>query len=173
MEKMVRKNNSKEMRDMNNKNNSVVRRTFDYLFKKMGYVRTSEKEEEVGSLNERLSGEEKKNRNLHSNLHYYKTNYLKLKEEVKVYEKLFNEIGEKQVVLEKNTIVKVPQKTKKTIKKVVGMKSGHKTGPYDKSNKTLTPVVIDGHTRNYKSGKTIYVDSFTNNYWKNNFKMVG
>ena len=63
--------------------------------------------------------------------------------------------------------------TKKTTKKVVGRKPGHKTGPYDKSDKTLTPVVINGHTRNYKSGKTIYVDSFTNNYWKNNFKMVG
>ena len=158
----------------NNKNNSVVRRTFDYLFKKMGYVRTSEKEIEVGYLNERLSGEEKKNRNLYSNLYYYKTNYHKIKKELKVYEELFKEIGEKQMGLEnKNVIVKVQKKSKKTTKKVVGRKPGHKTGPYDKSDKTLTPVVINGHNRTYKTGKTIYVDSFTNNYWKNNFKMVG
>lgn len=175
MEKMVRKNNSKETRDMNYRNNSVVRRTINFLFKKMGYVRTSERDLEVGYLNERLSGEEKKNSNLHSSLYYYKTNYLKVKGENKVYEELFKEIGEKQMGLEKKVVtIKVQKKSKKTTKKVVGMKSGHPCGPIDKTDKTLTTKMIEGHIRTYKkSGKTIYIEPHNNYYWKNNDKMVG
>ena len=170
-------------------NTSVFGRTMDNLFQKFGLVRSlflRKKIEENTSLLEQLSEEKKNNRNLTSNLYYYKTTNKKLRETIKTYEKLFNEIGEKQmgiqkkvepveIIEEKNVCVIKRQNKKKTVKKVVGFKKGRPTGPvgpYDKSDKTLTPKEIEGHTRTYKSGKTIYIEPFTNYYWITDEKKV-
>ena len=173
MEKMFKKINSEETRDMFNIHNSVVRRTLDFLFGKMGYVRKSVMESEIEDLKRRLLGEEKKVSSFRNGEYYYKTNYLKVKEENKVYVELFSEIGEKQMGLDKKVVtIKVPKKSKKTTKRVVGMKTGNKRGPYDKSDKSLVVKHIEGQTRTNKFGTTYSVRPFDNSFWVTDDKKV-
>ena len=142
-----RKNEENIMRNTINTNNSasVFGRAMDNLFNKFGYVNATllaQKNEEVIALMARVNA---------------------LEEENRTYKALFDEVAEKQEHPKEVVVIKLPKK--KTHLRVVGMKKpvNHR-GPYNKLDKVLKPVLVNGFFRT-RDGKQSWVEPHYRSVW--------
>ena len=152
------------MKNENRKNNSVVRRIFNAIMFRFGYVPSSEltalKEEyekQISSLTKEVERLTKEVERLTKSLEFYKGEY-------EAAWALLVEMGMEPKVKEQKKDSKKSRKSSDC--------QTHR-GPYDKTNKTLTPRQVEGHTRTYKSGKVVEVKPFERGSWITNDKLAG
>ena len=138
------------------KNNSVVRRFFNAIMFRFGYVPSSELTSMREEYEKQISSLTKEVERLTKSLEFYKGEY-------EAAWALLVEMGLEPKVKEQKKDSKKSRKSSDC--------QTHR-GPYDKTNKTLTPRQVEGHTRTYKSGKVVEVKPFERGSWINNDKLA-
>ena len=139
------------------KNNSVVRRFFNAIMFRFGYVPISELTTMREEYEKQISSLTKEVERLTESLEFYKGEY-------EAAWALLVEMGLEPKVKEQKKDSKKSRKSSDC--------QTHR-GPYDKTNKTLTPRQVEGHTRTYKSGKVVEVKAFERGSWITNDKLAG
>ena len=138
------------------KNNSVVRRIFNAIMFRFGYVPISELTTMREEYEKQISSSTKEVERLTESLEFYKGEY-------EAAWALLVEMGLEPKVKEQKKDSKKSRKSSDC--------QTHR-GPYDKTNKTLTPRQIEGFTRTLKSGKVVEVRPFERNSWITNDKLA-
>lgn len=138
------------------KNNSVVRRIFNAIMFRFGYVPISELTTMREEYEKQISSLTKEVERLTESLEFYKGEY-------EAAWALLVEMGLEPKVKEQKKDSKKSRKSSDC--------QTHR-GPYDKTNKTLTPRQIEGFTRTLKSGKVVEVRPFERNSWITNDKLA-
>lgn len=145
------------MRNEVRENRSIVRRTIDAVMFRFGFVRYSELTSKGEDFSKKITSMNIEIKKLNKDLDFYKSEY-------EAAWSLLIEFGLTPNVEENK---KTSKKTRKTCEEPT-----HR-GPYDKTDKTLTPKQIGVHTRTLKSGKVIEIGPFVRSSWVKNGKLAG
>ena len=139
------------------KNNSVVRRIFNAIMFRFGYVPSLELTTMREEYEKQISSLTKEVERLTESLEFYKGEYE----------------AAWALLVEMGLEPKVKEQKKDTKKSRKSSDCQTHRGPLDKTNKTLTPRQVEGHTRTYKSGKVVEVKAFERGSWITNDKLAG